>query len=143
MQMNITFTGKSKGDTVGNFGRDFISSLIIKPRKDLRREKERKPSSNSTFSFLNVESKNLDSRWNLSGIPNLRGIPTARRYINNLSRALWTREDTLTDQDFMMPTRVREVLQSEGLQDDVINNAISRDEKKYRKLSMKMAEESR
>ena len=141
--MNITFTGKSKTDTVGNLGRDFISNLIIKPRKDLKREKERKPPSNSNFSFLNVESKSLDSRWNLSGIPNFHGVPTARRYINNLSRALWTREETLTDQDFMMPSRVREVLQSEGLQDDVINNAISRDEKKYRKINMKMAEESR
>ena len=141
MQMNITTDEKSKRVIVGDFGGDFISNLIIKrrePKENLPAEEKR----SSKFSFLNVESKSLGSRWNLKGIPNIKGIPNERRYVNNISRAIWTREESF-DQDFMMPSRVREVLESEGLQDTVINKAISHDEKKYRKLNLKMAEETR
>ena len=141
--MNITSDEKSKRVSVTEIGGDALSKLIIKPNAVYKRDAQiKKTPRKSYFSFLNVQSKNLDSRWNLKGIPTVRGIPDGRRYNSNIAQAIWTREETF-DQDFMMPNRVREVLESEGLKDDVINNAISSDEKKYRKLHLKMEEESR
>ena len=143
--MNLTPDEKTKRVSVAQIGGDSLSKLVIKPTRKLGENAHiRRSPRKSYFSFLHVESKNLDARWNLRGIPSVRDVPDGGRFSDNIhvARALWKREESF-DQDFMMPTRVREVLESEGLKDDVINNAISRDEKKYRKINLQMTEESR
>ena len=79
-------------------------------------------------------------RWSFSNFPsiNLRGIPDDRE--SSRPRPLWSREETF-DADFMMPNRVREVLESEGLENQVINTALRPLEEKHRKAVRRMTEE--
>jgi hypothetical protein len=115
--------------------RTFTDNFILRPIKSFHTEvlslikgpRDR----NKTYPVLKVE-KPTGTRWRLKAIPNLRGIPSGRMQPSSTLVPIPT-PDTY-DEDFMMPSQVREVLEKEGLEHNVITGVIGHDEEKHKQL---------
>ncbi|KAH3796758.1 hypothetical protein DPMN_150329 [Dreissena polymorpha] len=106
--------------------RTFPDNFILTPNKtDFEQLRFHKPpvEYSRTYPILKVAKQTTTgkSRWRLDSIPNLDRLP--QQTLLPPLRKLPSREDTF-DTDFMMPSRVREVLESEGLEHRVINGVI-------------------
>ena len=114
--------------------RTFTDNFILTPSKNFLTDARIRSHSehNRTFPVLKV-GKSTASRWQFDVIQKLRGFPNIKmRHPSQLAR-----EDTY-DADYMMPSEVREILEEEGLESDVINGVIGQSEEKHKNALMKL-----
>ncbi|XP_060574469.1 uncharacterized protein LOC132732121 [Ruditapes philippinarum] len=115
--------------------RTFTDNFILTPNENFltdARIRRHSKEHNRTFPVLKV-GKSTGTRWKVDVLSKLRGFPNIQ--MQHPSRL--AREDTY-DADYMMPSQVREILEEEGLENNVINGVIGQSEEKHKNALIKM-----
>lgn len=120
--------------------RTFSDNFVLTPNKSFFTDIQLPRLSNThskTYPLLKIDKPPV-KRLEFDSFPNLRSIP-GHAHARNQSRSktLVSREDTF-DADFMMPSQVREILEEEGLENNVITGVIGSAEEKHKKNVLKL-----